>query len=624
MLTIRDARTLVPALLLLLPACAPRQARVESEPSESAQARDSAQAPEGVEYVDRTIEETDYLKNVNDPRVGLKAGWKDAGEAAMGLELVAHRDRPEGFYDANALGNILLANSDMAYQGDLLFLGSFQGFNIYDISNPMEPRLRTSFVCPGGQGDLSVYGHLMFMSVEMPNGRVDCGTNAPTGTASPDRFRGVRVFDISDIDHPKQVAAVQTCRGSHTHTLVTAPDDPDNVYVYVQGIAGVRPAEELAGCSGGNPDENPETALFRIEIIQVPLAHPENASIVNAPRIFADTSTGEVAGLWPGGRHGEGTQSSATTDQCHDITVFEELHLAAGACSGNGILLDISHPVEPERVAQVIDPNFAYWHSATFNNDGSTVLFTDEWGGGAAPRCLATDDPKWGADAIFRRDGDALTLAGYYKLPAPQTQTENCVAHNGSLIPVPGRDLMVQAWYQGGVSVLDFTDPAAAREIAYFDRGPYDASQLLLGGYWSTYWYNGAIYGSEIGRGLDVFELEPTENLTENEIEAAKLVRWDRLNPQTQTRFSWPAEPVVAEALLDQLARESSLPASRVRAMRNELERLAQLESSGRKRDGFSALAETAAGLAGEAPTGSNDARRLLLLADTFGGLAGS
>jgi hypothetical protein len=469
-----------------------------------------------------------------------------------------------------------------------------------------------------------VYGDLMFMSVEMPNGRIDCGTNAPTASASPDRFRGVRVFDISDVDHPKQVAAVQTCRGSHTHTLVTAPDDPDNVYVYVQGTSGVRPAEELAGCSGGAPDENPETALFRIEIIQVPLAHPEDSRIVNAPRIFADASTGEIAGLWPGGAHGAGTQETRTTNQCHDITVFEELDLAAGACSGNGILLDISNPVEPVRVAEVIDPNFAYWHSATFNNDGSVVLFTDEWGGGSAPRCLASDDPKWGADAIFRRDRYELTLAGYYKLPAPQTEQENCVAHNGSLIPVPGRDLMVQAWYQGGVSVLDFTNPAAAREIAYFDRGPYDADQLQLGGYWSTYWYNGVVYGSEIGRGLDVFELQPTDDLTENEIAAAKLVRWDRLNPQTQTRFKWPAEPVVAEALLDQLARDSSLPASRVRAMRNELERLAALESSGRKRDGFSALAETAAGLAGEAPTGSTDARRLLLLADTFGGLAGS
>jgi hypothetical protein len=488
----------------------------------------------------------------------------------------------------------------------------------------MQPRLRTSFICPGGQGDLSVYGDLMFMSVEMPNGRVDCGTNAPTASVSPDRFRGVRVFDISDIDHPKQVAAVQTCRGSHTHTLVTAPDDPDNVYVYVQGIAGVRPAEELAGCSGGNPDENPETALFQIEVIQVPLANPENAKIVNAPRIFADTETGEVAGLWPGGQHGEDTQSSATTDQCHDITAFEELGIAAGACSGNGILLDISNPARPVRVAEVIDPNFAYWHSATFNNDGSTVLFTDEWGGGAAPRCLRTDDPKWGADAIFRRDGDQLTLAGYYKLPAPQTEQENCVAHNGSLIPVPGRDLMVQAWYQGGVSVLDFTDPTAAREIAYFDRGPYDASQLLLGGYWSTYWYNGAIYGSEIGRGLDVFELTPSDELTENEIAAAELVRWDRFNPQTQTTFSWPADPVVAEALLDQLDRGSSIPAARVGAMRSELERLAALPSSGRKRDGFSALAETAAALAGEASTESTDARRLLLLADTFGELAGS
>ncbi|MGH7480929.1 MAG: LVIVD repeat-containing protein, partial [Longimicrobiales bacterium] len=510
-----------------------------------------------------------------DPRVGLEPGWRDAGQAAWNLEPIAHVDRPEGFYDPNALGNILLANSDMAFRDELLFMGSFHGFNIYDISNPRMPRLRTSFVCPGGQGDLSVYGDLLFMSVEMPNGRVDCGTTPPSEPVSPERFRGVRVFDISDLDEPVQVATVQTCRGSHTHTLVTDPDDDENVYIYVQGTSSVRPAAELAGCSGLSPEEDPSTALFRIEIIRVPLDSPEDARVINTPRIFADVATGEIAGLWPGGTHGLGSQSTATTDQCHDITAYPAMELAAGACSGNGILLDISEPDEPVRLDEVVDPNFAYWHSATFNNAATTVLFTDEWGGGVAPRCLASDDPRWGADAIFRLDDGELSLAGYYKLPAAQTELENCVAHNGSLVPVPGRDIMVQAWYQGGVSVFDFTDPEKPYEIAFFDRGPMSADELLLSGFWSTYWYNGHIYGSEIGRGLDVFTLEPSEHLTRNELEAARLIELDRFNAQTQPHIEWPPSFVVARALLDQLARGSDVvPPGDVAELATRLDRV--------------------------------------------------
>jgi hypothetical protein len=439
----------------------------------------------------------------------------------------------------------------------------------------------TSFVCPGGQGDLSVYGNLLFMSVEMPNGRVDCGTAAPTATSSPDRFRGVRIFDISDIGTPRQIAAVQTCRGSHTHTLVTDPDDAANVYIYVSGTAPVRPATELAGCSGGEPGADPNTALFRIEVIQVPLAAPATARIVSTPRIFADTS-GNIAGLWRGGTHGPGTQETSLTDQCHDITVFPEMGLAAGACSGNGILLDITDPAAPARIDQVVDPNFAYWHSATFDNDATRVIFTDEWGGGTAARCLAADDPEWGANAIFTLANRRMSLAGYYKLPAAQTEAENCVAHNGSIIPVPGRDIMTQAWYQGGVSVFDFTDPENPVEIAYFDRGPLDAGELLIGGFWSTYWYNGNIYGSEIARGLDVFALEPSEQLSENEIEAAKLVRMERFNPQHQTRATWPPSFVVARALLDQMDRASSVPQERVSAVAAAIARAEGLQGSER------------------------------------------
>ena len=357
-------------------------------------------------------------------------------------------------------------------------MGNFHGFNTYAIEDAKKPKLLASIVCPGGQGDVSVHGNLLFMSVEQTRGRVDCGTQGVPETASAERFRGVRIFDISDLRKPKQVAAVQTCRGSHTHTLVTDPNDKANIYVYGSGTGAVRSGEELAECSGGEPKDNPNTALFSIDVIKVPLAAPEKAAIVNRPRIFADPTTGNIAGLWMGGDHGPGTQRTSTTNQCHDITVFPEVGLAAGACSGNGILMDISDPVHPTRLDHVSDTNFAYWHSATFNNDGTKIIFTDEWGGGTRPRCRATDLLTWGADAIFDIVDKKLKFGGYYKMPAAQTEQENCVAHNGSLIPVPGRDIMVQAWYQGGLSVFDFTDSAHPVEIAYFDRGPIDAKQL--------------------------------------------------------------------------------------------------------------------------------------------------
>jgi hypothetical protein len=497
-----------------------------------------------------------------DPRVGLKAGTTDAGVAARNMELVANLPKPEGFGDASGAGGLAFANSDLAFKGTNLFLGSFNRFNFYDIEDPRRIRLRTSVPCPGGQGDLSIHGNLMFMSVEQGNGRVDCGTQGNTGApneANPERFRGVRIFDISDLSKPQQVAAIQTCRGSHTHTLVPNPKDPSMIYVYGSGTGGVRSEKELAGCSGGDPNADPNTALFSIDVIAVPLKNPAAAKIVSRPRIFADTQSGAIAGLWPGGSHGQGTQSTSTTNQCHDITAYPELGLAAGACSGNGILLDISDPVNPKRLDQVSDINFAYWHSATFNNDGTKVIFTDEWGGGTNPRCRETDLPSWGANAIFEIRDKKMIFRSYYKLPAPQTATENCVAHNGSLIPVPGRDIKAQAWYQGGVSVFDFTDATRPVEIAFFDRGPLDANKLITGGYWSTYWYNGFIYGSEIARGVDVFELNPSEWLSANEIEAAKLVQMNDFNAQSQPKMGWPAVPVVARAYMDQLARSKSL-----------------------------------------------------------------
>jgi Domain of Unknown Function (DUF1080) len=546
-----------------------------------------------------------------DPRVGLKAGLTDAGQAALGMELIASLPKPPGFYDPKAPageptppeeleakesetppnaaprprrgrgrgerggGGLNFANSDLAFRGTQLFVGNFSGYNAYDIANPKSPKLIASVVCPGGQGDVSVHGNLLFMSVEQTRGRLDCGGQGVEAPVSGERFRGVRIFDITDIRKPKQIAAVQTCRGSHTHTLLVDPDDHAHVYIYGSGTSSVRSPEELAGCSGMKPEEDPNTSLFSIDVIQVPLSAPAKARIVNRPRIFADLTTGNLAGLAQGRKEAPGIQATRQTNQCHDITVFPEIGLAAGACSGNGILLDISDPVNPVRLDAVEDTNFAYWHSATFNNDGTKVVFTDEWGGGTRPRCRATDPPNWGANAIFDIVDRKLTFRGYYKMPAPQTEQENCVAHNGSIIPVPGRDIMVQGWYQGGVSVFDFTDSAKPIEIAYFDRGPVEATRLVTGGQWSSYWYNGHVYGAEIARGLDVFRLTPGQHLTQNEIEAAAQVRQAAFNAQQQPRMAWPAQASVGRAYLDQLARNQAIGAERAAAVKAALARSA-------------------------------------------------
>jgi hypothetical protein len=550
--------------------------------------------------------------DASDPRAKLTPGMYDAGETSMGMKHLALIKKPDAFQlgtsDPEAekvkktlsqlgmndpkipkemnlvIAQLAFANSDLAFQGTHLFQGNFYGMNIFDISNPANVKLLTSMVCPGGQGDVSVYKNLMFMSVEMPNGRLDCGVEGfppeppppadqpkdkekkrKIPAAQKERFRGVRIFDISDIRNPKQLAAVQTCRGSHTHTLVLDPNDKDNVYIYVSGTSFVRQPEELAGCSGEKPDKDPNTALFRIEVIKVPVAAPQEAKVIASPRIFIDARTGAMNGLSNGGSHGKkGPEKPSDTDQCHDITVYSAIGLAAGACSGNGIVLDVKDPAHPKRVDAVNDPNYSYWHSASFSNDGTKVVFTDEWGGGLGARCRENDPNKWGADAIFNLKDDKLTFANYYKLPAAQGDTENCVAHNGSLVPVPGRDIEVQAWYQGGISVMDFTDTAHPFEIAYFDRGPIDPKMLVLGGDWSAYWYNGTIYASEIARGLDIFELTPTKNLTQNEIDAAKAVKLADLNVQNQQKIEWPAKLIVAKAYLDQLTRSEALPANQI------------------------------------------------------------
>jgi hypothetical protein len=520
-----------------------------------------------------------------DPRVGLRAGRTNAGEASWNMRLIANRPSPPGAAGA--------WNSDLAFLRDYVLQGNYNGFIVWDASNPRNPSLVKSYLCPASQSDVSVYRNLLFVSSESTSGRLDCGTEAPQEPVSHDRLRGIRIFDITDIRDPKYIHNVQTCRGSHTHTLVTDPNDAANVYIYVSGSAQVRPAEELPGCSALSPDEDPNSSLFRIEVIQIPVAAPQTARIVTAARVFAGMEAAprrtEAAG-GRGGRGGRGGDQRTGPNQCHDITTYPAAGLAGGACQGYGILIDIRNPAQPQRLSAVADTNFATWHSVTFSNDGSKVLWTDEWGGGTAPRCRATDNKVWGGDAIFNIVNGRAEFQSYYKLPAAQTDTENCVAHNGSLVPIPGRDIKVQGWYQGGISIFEWTDARNPVEIAYFDRGPLVADTLRTAGSWSAYWYNGYVYSSEIERGLDVFELQPSGFISQNELDAAKTVRFEYFNAQEQQRFVWPPSFALARAYVDQLERSRGLPTDRIAAVRSELNRVEAL--SGQQRgDGLRQLA---------------------------------
>ncbi len=611
-----------------------------------------------------------------DPRVGLKSGRTDAGQAIWNLRLASSTPPSKQFLEG--------INSDLAFTGHYAVQGSFNGYQVWDISDPRKPKLETAYVCPGSQSDVSVYRNLLFVSGENLTARLDCGTQGIEDTVSQERLRGLRIFDISDIAHPKNVGNVQTCRGSHTHSLLVDPKDKDNVYVYISGQAPVRSSTELPGCVIAPKD--PNTALFRIEVIKIPLAHPDQARIVSSPRIFQDLvappthgetredslaeakavaeakanggfiavihgkeevlqseDVAELLNRTVKARGGTGAptaadsaalrqalpaivdsamkaqmaqepDSTAGPTQCHDITLYPAIGRAGGACAGYGLLLDITDPAHPKRLAAASDSNFSYWHSATFNNSGSKMLFSDEWGGGVQPKCRKTDPKEWGADAIFTLSGpSSMQFQSYYKMPAPQLPSENCVAHNGSLIPIPGRDVMAQAWYQGGVSVFDWTDPKHPKEIAYFDRGPLDPEKLELGGYWSTYWYNGYIYGSEITRGLDVFELQPSGFLTQNEIDAAKSVKLDYFNTQGQVKFTWPASYSLARAYLDQLERSNGLDQSKIASARAEL--ASAEKSTGANQS--AALARLVSQLESES-AGAADAAKVQLLAGTL------
>lgn len=558
-----------------------------------------------------------------DPRANLKPGLTDAGTAIKNLRLISSLAKPPGFVDPNNPNGLpktkqtdkkkekdvgddteeeakeakqkptesdsrkrypmlSFSNTDMAFSGDTLVAGNYHGFNVYDLADQGIPKLISSVVCPGGQGDVSIVGDLLIMSVQETRSRLDCGLQGIAEDVSEERFRGLRIFDISDLAAPKQVGAVQTCRGSHTHSVVAGPGKNGKIIVYNSGTSSIRDQEEMSSCFDESPGDT-RTALFRIDIIEIPVDDPAASRIVDSPAVFADEESGTVAGLWRGGDHGDDTQDTYTTDACHDITVFPSLNIAAGACSGNGILFDITDPMKPNRLDVVTDPGFAYWHSATFNNDGTKVLFTDEWGGGGRPRCRAFDPLDWGADAIYDIVDGKLEFQSYFKIPAPQLEQENCVAHNGAIVPVPGRDIFVQSWYQGGISVIDFTDSSEPVEIAYFDRGPIDAEALVTGGFWSSYWYKGLIYGTEIIRGLDVLELTPSEYLSEHEIAASNMANLGGVfNPQQQFPVTWPQHPQIALAHVDQLAREDE-DGSRFDALRTSLEMALTRVESNRK-----------------------------------------
>jgi hypothetical protein len=564
--------------------------------------------------------------STTDPRVGLKAGLTDAGEAAHNLRLVSHTAKSSSLEGDGGERGLTFANSDLAFRGSSVYQGNFSGFQIWDIANPASPTLRKTVVCGTGQGDPSIYGNLLFISSEGTGNRTDCGTGGVADKVSLDRMVGVRIFDVSDMANPRKVIDVQTCRGSHTHTLVPDPTDKGIVYVYVAGSAGVRSAEELPGCVDG-PIDSANTARFRVEVIRVPLAHPEQAKVVSYARIFNGLEAAHAHGAAPSDADAParvrrpapaGSAPRGGPNQCHDITVYPAIGLAAGACGGYGLLIDIKDPINPKRLQAVGDTNFAFWHSATFNNDGSKLLFTDEWGGGTQPKCRADDPIDWGADAIFSIKEGRLTQGAYFKMPAAQTKQENCVAHNGSLVPVPGRDIMVQGWYQGGLDVIDFTDASHPYEIASFDRGPVDATKMVTAGYWASYWYNGHIIGSEIARGLDIFELTPSEYLSQNEIDAAKLVHWDELNPQSQPRIVWPAAFPVVRSYLDQLVRGQGLARSRTAAIADQLNSAEKMSGADRR----TALTALAAQIDADA-AGAADGARVRAMAGAVRNLAG-
>jgi hypothetical protein len=574
----------------------------------------------------------------NDPRNGLKWGMLDAGTAASGMRLVSFTPKPAAFDSARGLTFI---NSDLAFRGHYVYQGNFSGFSIWDISNPGRPALASVVPCVTAQGDPSIIGNLLFISAEGGGNRNDC---AKGGVQNPaDHMAGVRIYDVSNPRTPRLIKNVQTCKGSHTHTVIPSPADKGVIYIYVSGNQGARPETEMAGCNNGTDPADPNNSLYRLDVIKVPLAHPEKAEVVTGARIFTNMDAAPVRAGGRGGRRG-GRRGGAAADttlppppptgprNCHDVTSYPALHLLAGACASYGLLVDISNPEKPVRLDAKADTNFSLWHTAVFSNDGSKVVFTDEWGGGTSPNCQATSMMEMGGNAILTISPDKkLTQHAYFKIPSAQTAQENCVSHNGGLVPVPGRDIMVQGWYQGGIDVSDFTDPDHPFEIAYFDRGPVDAppapgdtaggavsrSRGTIGGSWGAYYWNGLIYSSELARGFDILELLPTDKLSANELAAAKLVRMTEYNPQSQPKIVWPAAFPVVRSYLDQLVRDNGLPAARTTAISSALT-AAEKRTGAARATALSALARQVDGDA----NGANDVARVRAMAAAIKALA--
>ncbi|HSQ31225.1 MAG TPA: hypothetical protein VLN49_15300 [Gemmatimonadaceae bacterium] len=552
----------------------------------------------------------------NDPRDGLKPGKLDAGTAQSGMRLVSFSPKPAEFDSASGLRFI---NSDLAFGDHYVYQGNFAGFMIWDVKNPAKPVMAAVVPCITAQGDPSIVGHLLFISAEGGGNRNDCGS---TGVQNPaDHMTGVRIYDVSDPKAPKLVKNVQTCKGSHTHTVIPDPKDKGAVYIYVSGNQNARPDSELAGCKNGTDPADETNSLYRLDVIKVPLAHPEQAAVVTGARIFTGLEPAATSALrreQQAARGRGGRRGGAPTDtqlppppptgprNCHDVTAYPAMHLLAGACASYGLLVDISNPEKPVRLDARADTNFSLWHTAVFSNDGSKVVFTDEWGGGTQPMCQKTSMMEMGGDAILTIDkAKKYTQHSYFKLPSAQTAQENCVSHNGGLLPVPGRDIMVQGWYQGGVDVVDFTDPEHPFEVAYFDRGPVDPppapgdttggansrGRATIGGSWGAYYWNGYVYSSELARGFDILELLPSDKLSANELAAAKLVRMTEYNPQSQPHIVWPAAFPVIRSYLDQLVRGNGLSTARTTAVAKALD-AAEKQSGAARGAALTALAK--------------------------------
>jgi hypothetical protein len=554
----------------------------------------------------------DTIATMNDPRARLAPGAQNtAGIAAKYMKLVSFTPKPALLDSAKGLSFI---NSDIAFKDHYVYQGNFSGFSIWDVSNPAMPRNVATIACATDQADPSIYGNLLFISAESSRARTDCGMQGVAKDEGAMRERGVRVYDVSNPAHPKLINNIQTCRGTHTHTIVPDPKDKNTIYIYGGGSSNVRDSSEVAAlkCSDGNYPENPNASQNRIDIIRVDLEHPETAKVVGFARIFEDLprspGSGGVARDPNAPARGRGANGP---NGCHDLTAYPAYNLVAGSCGSHGILLDVRDPLHPVRIDAKSDVNFSLWHTAVFNNDASSVVFTDEWGGGTNPRCRITDPLRLGGNTVLSIDKSGkMTQHGYFKMLAAQTEMENCVSHNGGLVPVPGRDIMVQGWYQGGVDVFDFSDPNHPYEIAYFDRGPVSDTSKVIGGSWGAYYWNGYVYSSELSRGLDIFELQPSEYLSQNELDAAKLVHLDTYNPQSQPKIVWPAAFPVVKSYLDQLVRAKALPAERTTAIAAAIASAEKASGSARR----SALTKLAADLDKDAGA-STDAARVRTMA---------